>query len=122
MACEQYVIDNEIIGMVKRALKGICVNNETLALQEIQEVGHGGNFISHIHTVNFLRKEFFLPVISDRNERTVWEGLGSFDARERAQNEEKKILSEHQPLSIPKDLDKKIRKKFEIFHKNQSII
>lgn len=114
VAYEQYVIDNEIIGMAKRALKGVRVNDETLAFQPIQEVGHGGNYIIHPHTIQFFKDELFFPTISDRNERTIWENLGSLDARERARKEAKRILKEHIPLKIPKDLDERIRNRFEI--------
>ena len=114
VAYEQYVIDNEIIGMAKRVLKGVRVNDETLALQPILEVGHGGNYIIHPHTIQFFKDELFFPAISDRNERAIWEALGSLDARERARNEAKRILKDHTPLKIPKDLDKKIRDRFEI--------
>ncbi|GAG29648.1 unnamed protein product, partial [marine sediment metagenome] len=45
VAYEQYVIDNEIIGMAKRVLRGIRVDDESLALKEIRDVGLGGSFI-----------------------------------------------------------------------------
>jgi len=118
VAYEQYVIDNEIIGMAKRILKGIVVNEETLAFQQIKEVGAGGNYLENWHTADFSRKEFFFPVISDRNERKVWENLGSLDGRERARIEAKRILRDHEPLRIPKGLDTKIRRKFEILYKS----
>ena len=114
VAYEQYVIDNEIIGMAKRALKGVRVNDETLAFQPIQGVGHGGNYIIHPHTIQFFKDELFFPAISDRNERMIWENLGSLDARERARKEAKRILKEHIPLKIPKALDERIRDRFEI--------
>ena len=54
VAYEQYVIDNEIIGMAKRALRGVRVSDETLAFEQIRELGHGGNFITHPHTIRFI--------------------------------------------------------------------
>lgn len=114
VAYEQYVIDNEIIGMAKRAVKGIRVNDETLAFEEIAEVGPGGSFIDRPHTVKHLRDELFFPALSDRNNRAKWESEGSLDGRERARIEARRILREHKPLAIPREIDKQIREKFEI--------
>lgn len=114
VAYEQFVIDNEIIGMAKRAIRGVVVNDETLAFGEIAEVGPGGSFIDRSHTVKHLRDELFFPAFSDRNNRAKWESEGSLDGRERARIEARRILREHKPLAIPRDIDKKIREKFEI--------
>ncbi len=114
VAYEQYVIDNEIIGMAKRALKGVLVNEDTLAFEEIRELGHGGNFITHPHTLRFFKNEIFPPVLSDRNDRKIWEDLGSLDGRERARKEAKRILKEHKPLPLSTEVDGKIRERFEI--------
>jgi trimethylamine--corrinoid protein Co-methyltransferase len=114
VAYEQYVIDNEIIGMAKRAVKGIRVNDETLALKEILELGSGGSYIASSHTVRFMRDEIFFPSLSDRNDRSQWEKRGALDGRERARMEARRILMEHKPLMIPREIDHKIREKFEI--------
>jgi trimethylamine--corrinoid protein Co-methyltransferase len=116
VAYEQYVIDNEIIGMAKRIVKGVVVNNESLAFQQIKEVGIGGNYLDNPHTVRFLRSEFFFPVVSDRNDRTSWEELGSLDTRERARGEAKRILKDHKPLRLSEASDARIRRKFEILY------
>ncbi|MEA1964809.1 MAG: trimethylamine methyltransferase family protein [Candidatus Aerophobetes bacterium] len=109
VAYEQYVIDNEIIGMVMRALRGIEVNEDTLALDLIDKVGPGGNFLAEEHTVSHMRSEFFFPRVSDRSQREKWLSEGGKDARERAREIAKDILAEHKPLPLPSDVDKKIK-------------
>ena len=116
VAYEQYVIDNEIIGMAKHAAKGIRVSDETLAIDKIIEAGPGANFLAHEHTLRFFRDEFFSPCLSDRKTRKVWEDSGCLDAWERARVEAKKILKTHRPLSIPASCDAQIRRKFEIVY------
>ncbi len=111
VAYEQYVIDNEIIGMAMRALQGIEVNEETLALEVIDRVGPGGNYLAETHTVKHMRSELFFPKVSDRSSREEWISKGGKDARERAREIAKNILAEHKPLPIPSDIDKKIRSK-----------
>ena len=109
VAYEQYVIDNEIIGMVMRALKGIEVNEVTLALEVIDKVGPGGNFLAESHTISHMRSEFFFPKVSDRSRREKWLAEGGKDARQRAREIAINILATHKPLAIPCEVDKEIR-------------
>jgi trimethylamine--corrinoid protein Co-methyltransferase len=116
VAYEQYVLDNDIIGMAMRALQGIDVNEETLALDIIERVGPGGNFLAQKHTVKYGRSsEFFIPEVADRNQRDKWEEKGGLDARERARQRAREILAKPQPNLIPEDVDKAIRERFEIY-------
>lgn len=92
VAYEQYVIDNEIIGMVKRIMRGIEVNDETLAVDLITKVGPQGNFLVEQHTVNHFKKEHFIPELADRLTRPMWEKAGSKDTRQRALEKAMAIL------------------------------
>ena len=109
VAYEQYVIDNEIIGMAMRALQGIEVNEDTLALGVIDKVGPGGNYLAETHTVEHMRTELFFPKVSDRSLIEEWVSNGSKDARQRAREIAKDILAEHKPLPIPSEIDKRIK-------------
>ena len=114
VAYEQYVIDSEIILMARRAVRGIEVSGETLAVDDIISAGPGGDFISREHTLKHFRDEFFFPAIADRRERAAWEAAGSPDARERARAEARRILREHVSAPIPERIDRRIRDEFEI--------
>ena len=70
---EQYVIDNENIGMIQRILSGISVNDDTLALDVISSVGPGGNYVMEEHTVDHMMDEFFYPSLGVRCNFDVWE-------------------------------------------------
>ena len=111
---EKYVIDNEIIGMALRALRGIEVTPEAIAADLIQEVGPGGHFLKSAHTVKHMRSEFFFPTISDRNLREEWIEEGSIDARQRANARAREILKIHQPLAIPAEIDAQIQREFDV--------
>lgn len=63
---EKLIADFEIIGMARRFLKGIAVNEETLAVDVINNVGIAGHFLTQAHTMRHCRKEPFLPEISLR--------------------------------------------------------
>ncbi|MDH5268280.1 MAG: trimethylamine methyltransferase family protein, partial [Candidatus Bathyarchaeota archaeon] len=107
---EQAVIDNEICGMVSRALRGIKISNETLAIDVIERVGPGGQFLDQRHTLEYLKKEHYLPTIINRQKRERWEKAGSKDLREIAREEAKRILKEHQPEPLDRDIEEELKK------------
>jgi len=100
-ACyEKYVIDNEILGMVMRAVEGITVNADTLAFDLIKQVGPGGNFVTAKHTRHFMRSEHYQPSLSDRDSREEWKARGGKAIWERAGERVKKIIATHN-YSLP---------------------
>lgn len=58
---EQMLLDNEICSMVRRLSSGIEVEEETLAVELIHEVGPGGTFLTSRHTLRNFRKELLIP-------------------------------------------------------------
>lgn len=112
---EQFVIDNDIIGMALRALEDIKVDEDRLALEVINKAGPGGNFLTQPHTVKYARSdEYFVPRTADRKERSAWEKAGGKDGRERAKELAKKILKKPTENLIPEEADQRIREKFDI--------
>jgi len=63
---EQYVIDNEMLGMVARFLDGIRVTPDTLSFEQIKEVGPRGNFMVLQHTLDHIYAEHYLPRLFER--------------------------------------------------------
>lgn len=106
---EQMVIDDEIIGMCMRAVRGIEVNEETLAEEVIRRVGPGGNFLTEEHTLKHFKGEFFYPRISDRQNRKIWEKQGAKDAADRARERAAKLLKKHQPLPVAPEIAARVR-------------
>jgi trimethylamine--corrinoid protein Co-methyltransferase len=99
---EKYVIDNEILGMVMRAVEGIRVDDETLAYDLMKEVGPGGNFVTARHTRRFMRQEHYQPLLSDRNSRERWETAGGPNTWQRAAARVAEILENH-AVRLPDD-------------------
>lgn len=113
VAYEQFVIDDEIIGMSCKVLKGIDVDPEHLALEVIDAVGPGGNFMTHEHTLKHMRTEYFNGNgVTDRKSRSKWEQDGGLEARERARRIARKILAEPKVSYLPADIDLAVRKKY----------
>jgi len=115
VAHEQYVIDDEIIGMACKVLRGIDVDAEHLALDIIDTVGPAGNFMMSPHTMKYMRSEYFQGNgVTDSKSRHQWEQGGSLDTRERARGIARKILQTPEKSYIPEAIDQKIRQKFNI--------
>ena len=105
---EKFVIDNEIIGMMMRAVEGIKVDDDTLAYDVISQVGPGGNFVTSKHTRRYMRSEHYQPLLSDRESREEWESKGKLMTWERAAEIVRQI-EEGEGYSLPGDIERKIR-------------
>jgi len=109
---EQFVIDNEIIGMIYRILAGINVNEETLGFDVIEEVGPGGNYVMEEHTVDHMMDEFFYPNLSVRCNFDIWEERGRPDMLSRAHSLVQEILEGGRDGLFGHDLISEIREAF----------
>ena len=106
---DKLVVDNEIIGMVMRAVDGIKVNDETLAFDLIKKAGPGGHFISARHTRRHMRSELYKPQHSDRENRDRWQKDGAEDSRQRATGKAQEILARPSQSVIPSDIRERIK-------------
>jgi trimethylamine--corrinoid protein Co-methyltransferase len=97
---EQLVIDEAILSVIERYLRGITVDDETLALDLIHEIGPGGAFVATDHTICHFRDELLIPDLIGRESRESWQAAGAPDMRTRAQEKAHRILAEHQPLPL----------------------
>ena len=117
MGCsfEALVIDNDMLGMVQRVIRGIEFTEETLSVEVIKEVALGaGHYLGHPQTLDRMQSEFLYPKIADRATPGVWEQEGSKDVLERAHEIACDILSTHYPNHINPKTDAAIRNRFHI--------
>ena len=106
---EMVVILDEVFSMLNRIVRGIDVDDETLAFDVIRDVGPGGHFLSHKHTLKHVSSEHWLPQLIDRRKYNAWRKEGAKDLLTRAREKLKKILSEHEPEPLPSDVLKDIK-------------
>ncbi len=119
MGCsfESLVIDNEILGMVLRATRGIEVSDETLSIDVIREsVIDPGHFLGHGQTMEYMETEYLYPEpgLVSRDPTDAWEKQGSTDLFERSRSMTQQILKEHFPRYVEAGVDARIRAKFPI--------
>ena len=117
---EQLIVGNEILGMVSRMVRGIRVDDETLSRHIIDRVGPGGEYLSQRHTLKHLRDEHYIPTISNRVFYEAWKKEGAKDIREVANARAKKILKEHQPEPLDRDIDRELLRVVKEIDKRES--
>lgn len=104
----QLVMDNEFARMIKYSLQGIPVNDETLAVDVMHDVGPANDFLGHDHTFNHMQEQS-QPALIDRRMREDWQAGGSTDLHQRATEKARQILETHRPEPLPEDVLAKMR-------------
>lgn len=105
MSYEKFIVDLEIIRMVKRYIKGVKVNPVTLAVDVIHEAGIAGHFLTARHTMQHCRKEPFIPEISLRG---AVMGDPSEAFIERIRDKKEKMLSAYQRPELPPAIQRQL--------------
>ncbi len=108
---EKMVIDADLLDMVSAFLAPLVVNDDTLALDAVREVGPGGHFFGCEHTKARYRNAFFAPMISDWRNYESWEEAGSPTAYQKANQVYRSRLAEYEAPPI----DPGIREALEAF-------
>lgn len=107
----ELVLCNEIIDQVRRIHQGIPVNEETLALDVIREVGlKKGDYLAHKHTAKHLRKTQWRPKLFGRVGHEKWSEQGKKSIIDRTKLQLDDILNNHQPKSIDTEKLNQIKK------------
>jgi trimethylamine--corrinoid protein Co-methyltransferase len=102
MTCsyEMIVISDETIGFVRRLLGGIELSPETLALDEIDTVGPGGDFLTGQHTQRHFR-ECWYPRLFDRSSFQSWDRKGRPTLADTARQAARQAIAQHTPEPLP---------------------
>lgn len=95
------VMNDEIIGMARRILRGVEVSDDTLMLDLIDQVGPGGQFISTVETARRCRAEIWNPKLADRRPWALWQEQGAPTVDDRIRARLGKILATHRPPPLP---------------------
>ncbi|MEJ2207645.1 MAG: trimethylamine methyltransferase family protein [Anaerolineae bacterium] len=101
------MLDDELAGMALRLARGIEVDDGSLALDLIAEVGRqsAGNYLSLDHTARRFRQEHYIPRLLVREPYDTWAGAGGPTALDRARERARQILEEHQPRELDPALE-----------------
>jgi trimethylamine--corrinoid protein Co-methyltransferase len=114
---EKFVIDDEICGMCKRIQRGETADPAKLALDVIAQVGPGGEYLTHMHTFQNFRKEFYTPIMEQKEAYAGWKEKGGLSFEQVANRKWKEILEAYQEPAMPdealRDVEAYITKKYD---------
>lgn len=105
---EMIVMADEIIHWIKRFMQGVVVDDETLAIDQIDEVGLDDDFLALDHTNKHFRQDWY-PTLLNRKNYQEWSEAGESSLRQRAKARIEKILDEHKPEPLPDATARKIQ-------------
>lgn len=98
---EMVTVVDEMVAMARMILRGIPTDREHTAVDVIDEVGPGGQFLNTEHTARFFRTDHFLTRLLDRNPFDTWQRNGAKTLEDRANEKVREILATHQPAPLP---------------------
>jgi len=102
------VMANDTIGFLRAATKGVKVDDETLALDVIDEQGPTGSYLSHPHTLKHYKEPFYSKLF-DKGSYALWEKKGKLTMEQKAADIVDDILKNHSVDPLPQDVQAKIK-------------
>ena len=106
---EYLAICDDMIGMARKIVSGIKVDEESLALDVIDKVGPGGHFLAEEHTMKHFKEETWYPRLFVRQIYENWAADGSKTLFDRANERVIDILENYEPEPLPKDVQQKMK-------------
>jgi trimethylamine--corrinoid protein Co-methyltransferase len=110
VSLESLLLADEIISAVKHYMEGIEVNEETLAVDVLERVGPGGNFLTEEHSIKYMKKEGWYPRFLNRDGFQAWKSGGSKTVNQRLEEKAHQIIEEDVPSLISEDEMKELDK------------
>jgi trimethylamine--corrinoid protein Co-methyltransferase len=105
---EQLVLDHEMFTMMADMLKGFRVDDVTVPMEVIMEVGHEGHYMGKKHTLDHFR-EMWQPMVTDGRTYKEWKASGGKNAVDHARDKAREILRTHVPGPLAEDVGRDLR-------------
>lgn len=97
---EQLMMTNEIIAMLKHFNRGIEINDETVPLDLIDEIGPGGHYLAAEHTMKHFRQETWYPRFMNRKKFSEWVGIDGKDMGQKLNQRVLELISEEKRTGV----------------------
>ena len=119
---ESYVIDNDMLGVVLRTVRGIEVTEDTLSFDVIRDTVLGdGHYLAQSQTLQGMERDYYYGDVIDRQSFGDWEQNDGLDMRARAKLKVREILSDHYPGHIDAETDRALRESFDLHLSRQDM-
>jgi len=96
----KFVVDAEQCAMGYRMAEGVRWDDFDEALQAVRDVGPGGHYLGHPHTLENFQRAFFMPEMFDNNSIEQWQAEGSVEINERALQRVRDLLNEYEEPAL----------------------
>jgi trimethylamine--corrinoid protein Co-methyltransferase len=100
---QMIAICNDTLGFIRAMTKGVAVDDETLALDVIEELGPTGSYLGHEHTLRHFKEPYYSK-LADKNPYAVWQKRGGTSMEQRASKMVDDILAKHQPEQLSAEI------------------
>ena len=104
----KFIVDAEQCAMAYRLAEGPKWQDFEAALATVPDIGPGGHYLGHPHTLENFQTAFFMPELFDNNSIEQWQAEGSVEITERALSYAKKLLSEYQEPKLDEAKDEEL--------------
>ena len=92
----KFIVDAEMCEMGYRMAQGVNWDDFDAALSAVPDIGPGGHYLGHPHTLEHFQKAFFMPEMFDNNSIEQWQAEGGIEINERALNKARAMLNEYE--------------------------
>jgi len=107
---EKFVLDCDRIRYLQRFEEGYTLDEESFALDLIQEVDPAGHFLNKRHTLEHSRDNFLIPELSFRDSYDNWENQGAKDSFERAHERVQELVEEYERPPIDEGIQEELER------------
>jgi trimethylamine--corrinoid protein Co-methyltransferase len=105
----KFVVDAEQCAMGYRMAEGVRWDDFEEALQAVRDIGPGGHYLGHPHTLENFQRAFFMPEMFDNNSIEQWQAEGSVEITERALRHARALLADYEEPKLDADVDEALR-------------
>ena len=101
----KFIVDAEMCEMGYRMAQGVNWNDFDAALSAVPDIGPGGHYLGHPHTLEHFQEAFFMPEMFDNNSIEQWQAEGGVEINERALNKARAMLNEYEEPKLDDDVN-----------------
>ena len=105
----KFVVDAEMCAIGYRMAEGIDWTDFDAAIAAVSDIGPGGHYLGHPHTLDHFQKAFFMPEMFDNNSIEQWQAEGGIEINERALTRTRQLLNEYQEPALDPGVDEALR-------------
>ncbi len=108
---ESLILGDDMLGQCLRCVRGIEVDEDTVALDVMRTVclEGPGHYLGHGQTLARMQRDYVYPRLGDRTSPKEWQEREKPDLMEKAAETKRRMLAEHFPAHLVRERDRAAR-------------